>query len=248
MRTLIILAAIGVVYLILRWQYQKNPQKFTKKFVYWITVFGIGALILLAVTGRLHWLFALIAGLVPLAGRVISLLRFLPVLRSIQAAFGAMKNNGQASTGNSSSVESRYFRMKLDHDTGEMDGTILEGELQGKQLSDVDLPTLLKLLRECQAADQDSAALLIAYLDRRYPEGWREQSTEEPEGEPRQPSLGNEMTRDEALHILGLTEPVVDKDIIKAHRRLMQKFHPDRGGSNYLAAKINAAKEFLLVK
>lgn len=248
MRTLIILAAIGVAYLILRWQYQKNPQQFTKKFLKWLVVLGVGALIFLAVTGRLHWLFALIAGLIPIAGRVISLLRLLPVLRSIQAAFGAMKNNGQASTGNRSSVESRYFRMELDHDTGEMEGTVLEGPQTGQRLSDLDLPTLLELLRECQVADQDSAALLEAYLDRRYQEDWREQTAEEPEPGQRQGAVSDEMTRDEALHILGLTEPVVEKDVIKAHRRLMQKFHPDRGGSNYLAAKINAAKEFLLVK
>nr|WP_279538403.1 DnaJ domain-containing protein [Pseudomaricurvus alcaniphilus] len=54
------------------------------------------------------------------------------------------------------------------------------------------------------------------------------------------------MTRSEALQVLGLSDTAEKQDIIKAHRKLMQKVHPDHGGSDYLAAKINQAKDFLL--
>ena len=55
-----------------------------------------------------------------------------------------------------------------------------------------------------------------------------------------------ELTRSEALAVLGLSGDASREDIVSAHRTLIQKLHPDRGGNDYLAAKINEAKDFLL--
>ena len=98
---------------------------------------------------------------------------------------------------------------------------------------------LLSLWRFCLNEDEQSAQLMETYLDRRLGETWRE------EAEP--PAAGaSAMTRDEAFEILGLDPGAGEEEIRKAYRSLMQKYHPDQGGSDYLAAKINEAKALLL--
>lgn len=71
----------------------------------------------------------------------------------------------------------------------------------------------------------------------------RRQQGDKTESRPRN---GPNLTRQEALDVLGLKEGASREDIIQAHRKLIQKIHPDRGGSDWLAAKINAAKSKLL--
>ena len=155
----------------------------------------------------------------------------------------------QKAEGQRSKVRTAFLELELDHDSGDMDGRVLKGSFRGKSLSSLDLSSLLELRRECRAADPQSAQLIDAYLDRSHPD-WREKAGED-EGEgaeagPESGQTSDGMNREEALEILGLTEGANAKAIHKAHRALMKKLHPDQGGSTYLAAKINQAKDILL--
>jgi len=147
-----------------------------------------------------------------------------------------------------SRVETDFLRMTLDHDTGSMTGTILRGRFTGMRVEELGSADLLALLRECRAEDDEGARLLEAYLDRVHPD-WRDELAGEratgSSGGGARPTSGD-MTVEEAYAILGLA-PGADTEAIKeAHRRLMVKLHPDHGGSDYLATKINRARDVLL--
>lgn len=201
-------------------------------------------LIYLAVTGRLHWLGALIAAVLPFMRKLLPLIiRFLPFLKHLYPR----KQTGSQQAGNQSEVQTALIRMTLDHDSGVMYGTVLGGPLQGRELGTLSEQEFIQLLSNCRAQDQESARLLEAYLDKRFGDSWRE---DDPGSSNGGQSIADNntgtMSREEASSILGL-EPGADAEtIINAHRRLMQKVHPDRGGSDYLAAKINQAKDLLL--
>jgi hypothetical protein len=145
------------------------------------------------------------------------------------------------SSGATSHVRSAYLEMELDHDSGAMRGRVLAGRHQGVALDRLDLKTLIALLGE---VDDESRALLMAYLDRREPR-WREHAQGDA-GSGAAAASGGKMSEKEAYQILGL-EPGASADAVSAaHRTLMKKFHPDHGGTTYLAARINEAKEILL--
>lgn len=198
----------------------------------------------------IRWLaliFAVIVGgYLLLSGRLLQAVFFLPLLlpalMRYRALWNRIKAMGGPTPGQASQVETRFLRMTLDHDSGVMTGMVREGQFRGRQLDEMDLVDLVELWRECRAADAQSAAVLETYLDRTQGEEWR-QGAGSGAG-PRRAGTG--MTREEAYEILGLDPKASNRDIRAAHHRLMQHAHPDHGGSNYLAAKINQAKDLLL--
>jgi len=159
--------------------------------------------------------------------------------RSFLARFGPSGAGRQTSD-----ATTPYLRMSLDHDTGAMSGTVLAGGFAGMRLDELRLADLQALLRECRAADEEGARLLEAYLDRLHPD-WRDAfAGGEASAPPR--AGGGDMTIEEACDILGLA-PGADEAAIKAaHHRLMMQLHPDHGGTDYLATKINRARDVLL--
>ncbi len=150
------------------------------------------------------------------------------------------------SPGQSSAVTSAYVAMRLDHDSGAMEGEVLAGAFAGRSLADLDEADLRALLLEA-AGDPDSVALLEAYLDRRIP-GWREDLKDDADGRPAGAADAGAMTDEQAYEILGLAPGAGDAEIRAAHRRLMKGVHPDQGGSTFLAVQINKAKDWLLGK
>lgn len=151
---------------------------------------------------------------------------------------------GQKSAGQRSRVATSLLAMELEHDTGRMDGTVLAGPLKNKRLSSLSDQELRQLYQQCMGVRDQSRPLLEAWLDRSKA-GWRETWQTGPRDAGSAPS-GGAMSRAEALAVLGLKEGASADDIRAAHRRLMKEFHPDHGGSDYLAAKINQAKDVLL--
>jgi hypothetical protein len=147
--------------------------------------------------------------------------------------------------GSVSRVRSAMIEMELDHDTAEMDGTVLAGPLAGRRLKDLDVTAIQQLHEACRTGDPDGVRLLEAYLDRRFP-GWREDAQRDADPGLGRGAQAGAMTEEEAYQILGL-QPGAEPDEVKAaHRALMMKLHPDQGGTTYLAARINEAKDVLL--
>jgi DnaJ domain len=202
----------------------------------------VGARVLKAGGGLLALGFAVFLGLrgeigvaIPLGAFGLGLLGWLPFG---PAGFSArtQKSGGQASR-----VRSPLIEMELDHDSGVMRGRIIAGRHKGAALDDLDLTTLTGMLGEI---DEESRTLLVAYLDRRDPR-WREDAQADT-ATGRAAASSGKMSAQEAYQILGLQAGASADDITRQHRTLMKKLHPDQGGSTYLAARINEAKEVLL--
>lgn len=240
-RQLLVIAAVIGLWLFIRWVRKQPRQKQFQSIAILVAVVLIG----FAAAGKLNWIFALFAALVPVFQRVLSILSYAPLFSRL---FNKFKNSQPGNAKQThSSVETEYFSMSLDHASGVMSGTIKKGAHSGKELKNLSITELVELYKEVYAVDTDSAQLLEAYLDRTFKDKWRDQVDEELHANYKA-SEYTKMTVDEAYNILGLQSSATQDEIIDAHRRLIQKLHPDRGGSDYLASKINQAKEMLLKK
>lgn len=243
-RVLLIVGAIGLVY----WYWVQGMPPARRRVTHRnaaLLALG-GVLVVLALTGRAHWLFGLLGGLLPFVRRLaMGLLQV-----KAMSWLGGLMSGGSASpgragaTGQTSEVATTMLRMTLDHASGRIGGEVLQGRYAGRRLEALDFDDLLALLRECRTGDPQGAALLESYLEREHAERWEAAST--PGHEETAPPPSIDFSEAEARQILGVAEDADVEAIREAHRRLIQRLHPDRGGSPYLAAQINRAKDLLL--
>jgi hypothetical protein len=217
----------------LRWFVNANPAALANGWRGTVLLLGFGLAGVLAVTGRIGMAVPLVALLVTLYSR------------GILRPPGATRMKGPAGA-RRSMVRTAALEMELDHETGAMTGRVLAGSYEGKSLDTLDPAALARLASEI-SADPESRALLEAYLDRRMPR-WREHMKADSGAGSRRPPHAGAMSEEEAYQILGLEKGAREPEIRAAHRRLMKKMHPDSGGSTFLAARINEAKDRLLSK
>lgn len=196
--------------------------------------YGIAFLILVVLL-RFNAVGALLAAAVALVLRALPLLLPLAplLLRWLQ---------GETTRAGPSNLATAWLRVTFDPRSGLLDGEVLAGEWAGRRLSELPLAALRRLYAQFSEVDMPSARLLAAYLDRRFQAEWRGAETDQETTAP----LSGRMSREQALAVLGLAVGASTSEIVQAHRRLMQKLHPDRGGSDLLAAMINRAKDVLL--
>lgn len=230
------IAILAALLLAARWFVDAEPKSLVRVSK-WILIGIIGVIaLLLILSGR----FALALWALP---------ALLPWFLRMRAAARGAKNFSRMSGGGgggASKVESAFLEMELDHNSGEMRGRIRSGRFEGTALDDMGLPDLISLHQEYRRADTESARLLAAYMDRNYPD-WRDNGDDSESGGEQSPeSSAGHMSHDEALRVLGLEDGAGEDEIKSAHHRLIGSLHPDRGGSAYLASKINEARDVLL--
>lgn len=225
----VILLALALFVLLNIISYMKRqPPAQRKALLLKYSLYIIAALaILLAVTGRLHWIGAVIAASLPFI-KTFGLLamRHLPFQNWLKQQKFA-----------NPVMTTRFLRVVISVVSVQISGEVLAGQYKGATLESLSESQLQELLKNYQTEDPESARLISFYISKRFNQTNQQQSSS---------ASSTQMSRREALQILGLDESADSKAVIKAHRSLMQKFHPDRGGSDYLAAKINQAKDFLL--
>ena len=222
------IAVLLGIYFLVRGLRGTNPQNFQKTLVVVVIVIATAMILFMTLTGRL--------------GPIGWLLMVLPALSRWRAILQGIRNMRGPTPGKNSDIETAYLRMTLEHDSGVLRGTVLQGNYSGRNLDEMSLDELMGLLRECRVEDPQSAPVLESYLDRVHSAEWR--GSADAAGGADGPRAG--MTTDQAYEILGLQSGATDDEIREAHRALLKANHPDRGGSTWLAAQINLAKDLLL--
>jgi len=204
-----------------------------------VTLRRMGGVAALAVAG-----FLILRGALPIA-IPLAVFGFSLLRPGSGSGFGDLFGQGQTTPGQKSRIKTDRLEVELDHDSGEMEGKCLSGRFAGRSLSSLSDREAMELLAELHQEGAPEAAVMEAYLDWRRP-GWREQASGEQEESRRARRGSKRMSAEEAYEVLGIDRNASEEDIKRAHRRLMMKLHPDQGGSNYLAARINEAKDVLL--
>jgi len=234
-RLILLAAVLALFYLLLRRVKSTPPHLRRAEYIKLGLIVILVATLALAATGRIHWIGAAFTAL------LVALRQSLPLLVRLFPMFAAGLRGGRAAAGQASTVQTALLRMHLDHDSGVLQGEVLQGEFSGWRLADMDRRQLEQFMAYCKREDHDSLQLLDSYWQQRFP---GEAFAGGHAGTPASDS--HAMGRAEALAVLGLQEGAKEEDIIAAHRTLIQKLHPDRDGNDYLAGQINRARDVLL--
>lgn len=236
-----------------------NPQARSQAFASLVVVLLAVVGVMLLLTGKLLAAApALVSSLFGLwrLGALARLFRNRASWSKRRQGAGGEAGGKDGSARGASSVESPYLQMRLDHETGALDGVVRRGRFVGRRLSHLGFAEIMVLGGELNRQDPEGLRLLEAFLDREHGPDWRARAEAEGYGGagegareqagPGGAGPGGGMTRQEALEVLGLDADAGDEAVRKAHKQLMLKLHPDRGGSDYFAAKVNEAKDILL--
>lgn len=221
-----LLLALGLLFALFSMMnaYKKMPAKKRKAFIIKCALFGLaGILVIGVITGRMHWFGVIIAGMLPLlrfgAG---TLTRVLP--------FWLNRTGGVAP------FKTEHLDVKVAIQHGAISGTIIKGPHIGESIESLKDDELAEL--EAYYKDRDVKSYYLIKFARRAPSG-------KAQNQQQAPTFGDP-SREEALQILGLSGSPTKEEIINAHRRLINRLHPDRGGSDFLAARVNQARDTLL--
>lgn len=221
------------LYLVGRWYVAADPGQ-VRKVLLWS-----GATLVVLVAG-----FLLFTGRAAIAGAISAGL--LPIIWQIIRMSRGAGRIGRRRSGQRSTVRTQFLDMALDHDSGALDGAVIAGRFEGRNLSDLDLPELIALWREV-GSDAQSQQIMEAYLDREHGPDWRVQADGGSGSGAGAGRAGTgRMTMEDAREILGVGADASPDEIEAAYREAIKRNHPDAGGSSWLAAKINEARGLLL--
>ena len=226
-----IILLVGLIFIVWYWwsTVKGLPAERKRPFL-WRSAFWavLSISVILVVSGRMHWVGAGLAALIPLGKTFLAFgFRALPILRLL----GRFKTSP-------SQFKTKSLNVTINFSNSQMDGEVLIGDLAGKKLSELSDEQLESIATELKDIDRESYALLYAYRMRRGNAGQQNEDGFNAES-------FNGLSESEAYEVLGLDQTASKEEVIKAHKRLVQRLHPDRGGSDYLAAKINAEKDRL---
>lgn len=223
LKLLLVLAVLALLFGGIH-KYKTLPAARKRAFLMKMAVFGLAGILLLGViTGRMHWFGAVVAALLPMFKFGFhTLMRVMPLWLH--------------RTGGTASFKTDHLDVTITVQSGQLSGSVIKGPCAGKTIAELTENDIQELENYYRDRDKKSYYLIrFARKGQTFSGGQRQAS-------PPFASPG----RDEALQILGLSGNPSREEIIAAHRRLINKLHPDRGGSDFLAARVNQARDILL--
>ena len=245
MRLIFLVILFGVGYLLYHLYLKKMLKQGPKGYIKPALLVLFVVVLLAVATGRANAILAVVGGLIAAVWRAAPLLmRFYPQIRQILGQFGFRPGG----TTGSSRVSTASLEMTLDHQSGKIDGEISASPFDGRMLSSLSVVELKQFYQQCQQQDPEAMRLLDAYINKEHPhlregEDWGKGGNQSSAAVDQ-----GAMSDADALDILGLNAGATKTEITAAHRKLMSTLHPDKGGSTYLATRVNQAKDRLLAE